>query len=540
MSLRRSPPKPPDVEGHLLGRAAEIGRVLARHGLADMRARGGSPREVRLARARRLRDALEELGPTFAKIGQILSTRPDLLPREFIEELSDLQENVEPLTESQVVSVMEAELGVPWEDVFETIEPTPLAAGTIGQVHRATLETGARVVVKVQRPDAGRDIYRDLGLLERFGEKATDRAGFRQLIDAPAVIEHLSNSLRRELDFSGEAANLDRMRDVLEPYNRLAVPGVYGELSSARLLVMEEVEGIPVLEAPDGPERSEAARQLLESYYRQILTEGFFHADPHPGNLKWWNERIYFLDFGMVGEVDARTRELLVVMLMAFAHGDSGFLTDLMLMLGGDERSTSIDLPRLQVEMDALVSRYSGLPLKDLQLGPILQSMTEVAARNDVRLPSSLMLIGKALAQMQLAAAELDPTLDPFALVSSYVTDQIGDQLRSRLKPERLAYDGQKLLLRGTRLAESVERLAGSRPGSKLQIELTGTNPLERTIRNAARRIALAVTAGACIVATGFTADVAAVDRWVPITLGTVGAVLAGGLLIDLLLRRPG
>src|SRR2546426_10139453 len=171
-----------------------------------MRETRGSADPIEI-RARRLRDALDELGPTFAKLGQILSTRPDLLPPEFIIELSSLQDDVAPLTEAEVVQVMEEELGVPWEDVFASIDSEPLAAGTIGQVHKATLESGERVVVKVQRPSARDEIMRDLGLLELFGEKVEGRQALSSVVDLPPAIDHLSASLKRELDFRQEAGN---------------------------------------------------------------------------------------------------------------------------------------------------------------------------------------------------------------------------------------------------------------------------------------------------------------------------------------------
>jgi predicted unusual protein kinase regulating ubiquinone biosynthesis (AarF/ABC1/UbiB family) len=535
---RRAAPEPEDVEGQLLGRASRIGRVLGSYGLRELRAQPAGDYASRRARAARLRQALEELGPTFAKLGQILSTRPDLLPPEFVEELATLQDRVTPLTEAEVVSVMEEELGVPWEDVFDSIEPTPLAAGTIGQVHRAVLEDGARVVVKVQRPQAGPDIYRDLGLLELFAEKTAERPAFRQLVDVPAVIDHLSTSLRRELDFRQEARNIERMREVLTPYPRLDVPQVMGELSTPRLLVMEEVQGVPIREAPLGDARREAAHQLLESYYRQILTEGFFHADPHPGNLKWWNDRIYFLDFGMVGEVDASTREHLLLMLMAFAQHDADFLTDVMLSLAGETQRTDLDLAGIRGDLGRLVDQYRSAALKDIQLGPILQRLTEIAARRHVRLPSALALTGKALAQMQLATAELDPTLDPFEVAGSYLFQDARGRLRGYADVQRLAYEGQKLKVRFSRLAEAIERLAGARPGPSLQVSFTGLERLEATIRNAARRVSLAITAGACIAAAGFTANQGAVDTWVPITLGVVGGVLVLGLVLDILFNR--
>src|SRR5947199_9297394 len=201
-----------EVEGRLLGRAARIAKVMTKYGLKE---RGSADVPLR-ERAKNLRHALEELGPTFAKLGQILSTRPDLLPPEFIQELSTLQDQVPPLTEAQVVQVMEQELGVPWEDVFESIETKPMAAGTIAQVHKATLADGSRVVAKVQRPTAEGDIMQDLGLFKLFAEKTEGRPAFRQVIDMPAIVQHLSDSLKRELDFTQEFSNIERMRTVLE------------------------------------------------------------------------------------------------------------------------------------------------------------------------------------------------------------------------------------------------------------------------------------------------------------------------------------
>src|SRR5712691_10284040 len=413
-----------EVEGPLLGRALRIGKVLAKYGLRE-RSGDGSIEE----RAASLRSALEELGPTFAKLGQILSTRPDLMPPEFVAELAKLQDDVPPLTEAEVVSVMEEELGVPWEDVFESIDPSPLAAGTIGQVHRSTLENGDRVVVKVQRPTAQGEILRDLGLLELFAEKTEHRAAFRQIVDLPAVIEHLSDSLRRELDFRQEAQNIDRMREVLAPFPRLGVARVYHELSTSRLLVQEEIQGVPVRQAPAGAARKEAASQLLESYYRQILTDGFFHADPHPGNLMWWQAKIYFIDLGMVGEVGAELRELLILMLMAFWQDDAAFLSDVVLMIAGSDQRADIDIDAFQEDLGALVARYRHLSLKEMQLGPILQEITEISIRRDVPLPASLTLIGKALAQVQLVTAELDPALDTSAVAGHFLMRKFRDEV---------------------------------------------------------------------------------------------------------------
>jgi predicted unusual protein kinase regulating ubiquinone biosynthesis (AarF/ABC1/UbiB family) len=520
----------PEVEGTLLGRAAQIGRVMARHGLTG---RGDSTRD----RARGFREALEELGPTFAKLGQILSTRPDLLPSEFVEELRSLQDQVPPMSEAEVVAVMEEELGVPWEDVFESVDPRPLAAGTIGQVHRARLETGEDVVVKVQRPTAREEILRDLGLMSLFAEKTQSRPVFRQIVDVPAVIAHLSDSLQRELDYTQEAANAERLREVLAPFSRLRVPEVHEAYTSRRLLVLERIDGVPVTQAPMGEARSEAARQLVESYFRQILAEGFFHADPHPGNMLWANDSVYFLDLGMVGEVPPQTRELVLLLLMAFWQEDAGFLTEVVLQLGGDEQRPDVDLAGLREDLAALLGTYRHASLQELELGPILQSITETATRHGVRLPASLALTGKALAQMQTAATVLDPTLDPFAAVGSFVLRDLLLRLRGSADPKRLFYEGQKLRVRATRLVAAFERVTGARPGPKLQVQIRGTE-LENVISSGARRLSVGLTGAAAILGSAITASAETVDAWVPLAFGACGAFLTGMLVVDILRRH--
>jgi len=528
----------PQTEPHLAARGTRIAAVMAKHGV---KALFGRPEEDgatgRRAQARHLRSALEELGPTFAKLGQVLSTRPDLLPPEFIEELATLQDNVPPLSEEEVVRVMEQELGVPWEDVFDTIDPAPLAAGTIAQVHRATLTGGERVVVKVQRPTAREEIEQDLALLELFAEKVSNRPGLKQVIDMGAVFEHLSASLHRELDFRQEASNIERMAEVLKAYSRLEVPEVFSGLSTSRLLVMEEIEGIPISKAPQGPERKEAARQLLESYYKQILVDGFFHADPHPGNLMWWKDRIYFLDFGMVGEVGADMREQLMLLLMAFWQEDVGFLTDVSLMLAGAIDRSDLDVTRFQEEIGELMAKYRTSSLADIQLGPILQEMTEVSIRHDVPLPASLALTGKALAQMQLATAELDPELDPFDVAGKFLMRQVLTGMGAKLDPKALFYRSQRLKVRFLRMVEAIERLVGARPGQKLEVNFRAAS-LEDTIRRAGRRLAIGLTAGAAVLASGLTAVSERVPPWVPVTFGVVGGLLTLSLVADLFVRR--
>ncbi len=527
-----------ETEPHLIARGTRIATVFAKHGIRELFGRPDEEGAVgRKRQAKRLRQALEELGPTFAKIGQILSTRPDLVPPEFIDELATLQDHVPPLSEEQVVRVMEQELGVPWEDVFNHIEPEALAAGTIAEVHRATLANGERAVVKVQRPDAREEIEQDLALLEVFAEKVGRRPGLKQVLDMEAVFEHLSDSLHRELDFRLEALNMGRMATVIEPFSRLRVPEVYGDYSTSRLLVMHDVGGGPIALA-EGEPRREAARQLLESFYKQIMVDGFFHADPHPGNLMWQPEEeiLYFLDLGMVGEVGPEMREQMMLLLMAFWQEDVGFLTDVSLMLANAIDRADLDVAAFSEEIGAMMAKYRTASLKDIQLGPVLQEMTEVSLRHGVPLPASLTLTAKALAQMQLAAAELDPELDPFDVAGKFLMGSVLRSMGGKLDPKTLFYQVQKMKVRALRVVEAIERLIGARPGQKLEVNFRATS-LESTIRRAGRRLALGLTAGAAILATSLSALSDRVPGWLPAAFGVVGGLFTLGLVVDLLRR---
>ena len=483
------PARADEPRERLLGRATEIGRVFARHGLRDDR----PPAD----RARRLREALEELGPTFAKLGQVLSTRPDLLPPEYIAELARLQDDMPPLTQAEVVSVLEAELGVPWEDAFAQIEPTPLAAGTIAQVHRATLPDGSGVVLKVQRPSAERQILEDLALLELFAEKAGNRPAFGRVVDLPAVFGYLAESLRRELDFSIEAASIERIRPLLQDFDRLAAPQVHLQLSTRRVLVMEEVRGVSVSEAAPEEARREAAHQLLSCYYQQVLGEGFFHADPHPGNLRWADGQVWFLDFGMVGELDPDVRLMLLLLVMAFWRDDAPFLAETLLMLSGPEAPAGLDLDDLERDLQELLSYVRHGSLAEIELGQILTGMARIAARHGVRMPASLSLAGKALAQVQLTAGQLDPELQPVELIGRFVARSLTRDLARNADPRVALYELQKFRVRSRRLFEGLERMTGARPGPGLQVEVRGLRELERSVRRMTIAIAAAALAAA-------------------------------------------
>jgi ubiquinone biosynthesis protein len=525
------PPRP-----HRISRGSEIAAVFAKHGLPELFYANETEDSstTRKRQARRLRSALEELGPTFAKIGQLLSTRPDLLPPEFVDELSQLQDRVTPLTEAQVVRVMEEDLGVPWEDVFETIEREPLAAGSIAQVHRASLAGGDKVVVKIQRPDANDLITQDLAVLKLFVETVGSRPGVRRWIDVPAVFNHVSAALQRELDFRIEARNAERMRAVLADFSRLGVPHVYADLSTSRLLVMRDVDGVPPAHAPAGPLRTDLAKQVVESFCKQILVDGFFHADPHPGNLMWQTaeQRLYFLDLGSCDEVDSGLREVMVLILTAFWQGDAAFLSDAILMLSDTSRSEP-DVEAFRRDVAGLMAKHVKGSGKQIELHSLLQDVVELSFRHGVPLPESLTLTAKALAQMQTVAAQLDPHLDPFDVAGKFLMRWVARRVIAGSDPKVLLYESQKLKVRIVRVFEALERLVGARPGHKTDFSFRAV-ALEETLGRASRRLALGMTAGFALLASAMTAVSDRVAVWASPLFGIVGAVFLVALVTDL------
>ena len=372
-----------------------------------------------------------------------------------------------------------------------------------------------------------------------FAAKAGDRPGLKAVIDLKAVFEHLSESLHRELDFRNEARNVQRMGEVIASFDRLAVPELYTDFSTGRLLVMGDVGGGPIGIAPDGPIRTDAARQLLESFYKQVMVDGFFHADPHPGNLMWQPEedKLYFLDLGMAGQVGPELREQMMLLLMAFWQNDVGFLTDVTLMMAGAIDRSDLDVDAFQGEISQLMGKYQGASIQEIQLGPVLQEMTEISLRYGVPLPASLTLTAKALAQMQLAAAQLDPTVDPFDVAGKFMMRSLLMGMGAKIDPKALFYQVQRLRVRGMRVIEAVERLIGARPGQKLEVNFRAAS-LEQTVRRAGRRLALGLVGAAALLGAAITTTSDKAKGWVPATLGAVGLLFIVLLLVDLVRDR--
>ena len=417
-----------------LRRFQQIAQILVRHGFGELVDLLGATPVFPLARVlrrrpslgppQRLRIALEELGPTFVKLGQVLSTRPDLLPPAYIAELARLQDAVPPAPWELVRAQIEAELGAPIDDVFATLDPEPLAAASLAQVHAATLPDGAEVVVKVQRPDIEATINVDLDILADAARLLQERTPLGELYDLPGIVEEFAATLRAELDFYREGHNADRFRANFadEPY--LYIPKVYWEYTTRRVLVMERIRGIKIddIAALDaaGYDRYRIGLHAARMIIKEVLEDGFFHADPHPGNFFVMpGEVIGAMDFGMVGYLSRRTRTDLVRLYVAAIQLDEEAVVDQLVRMG--VVGGAVDRMGLQHDIGRLLRKYAGLPLKAIRARDVMEEAMPIAFRHHLRLPPELWLLGKTLAMMEGVGLKLVPDFDMFAVSRPYV-----------------------------------------------------------------------------------------------------------------------
>lgn len=490
-------------------RYVEIGRLLLKHARADVDPTA-DPDDVP-PEAEELADDLEKMGPTFIKLGQLLSTRADLLPPQYTVALSRLQDDIEAMRPDVVEDVFADEIGMTVMDAFEWFDPEPLASASLGQVHRARLANGHEVVVKVQRPEAKQRIRDDLDAIEGLGSwmdahtRAGKRMGFGELI------EQFRQSLEAELDYKREAANLGRLREIVEPYNRLLVPRPVKELTTTRVLTMDYVPGRKVTEITDvgrtdvdGPELCD---QLFRAYLDQILVAGFFHADPHPGNITLTDiGQLGLLDLGMVARVEPRMQDALARLLVAVSEGrgeEAGRVT------------ISISTPLDDFDEEAfvrgsaaLVAKSEGADMGDVAVGTLVMEISRLAYETGLRQPPELSLLGKALLNLDQIAARLDPHFDP----TSAIRDHADSVMQERLKPSRermyaTALDAREFL---EELPGRLNRLLDSASKGELQMKVEAIDEKEllRGMRQIANRVTMGLVLAALVVAAAMLMQV--------------------------------
>jgi ubiquinone biosynthesis protein len=453
-----------------------------------------------------VRLALEELGPTFIKFGQILSTRPDLLPPTYITELSRLQDRVPPVPLETIKDVIEEELGQPVEQLFASFDPIPIAAASLAQVHGAVLPDGREVVVKVQRPNIQQTIRLDLDILHDLARLAQDRTPLGEAYDLVEIAEDFAISLRAELDYRREGRNADRFRANFADEPHVCIPEVHWEYTTARILVLERINGIkiddiPALEAA-GHDRYQLALHSARLIVQEVLEDGFFHADPHPGNIiAMPGEVIGLMDFGTVGYLTPTDRTNLVRLFIVAVQLDAISIVDQLVRMGVAQ--PTVDRRMLQRDVQRLLLKYQGISLKELQFSELLEEIRIVVYQHHLRLPSDLWLLAKTLVMMEGVGKTLYPDFDIFAVSRPYVRRFIQRMwLPTEWGPSVMRYATAWSDLIGN-LPQQTIRLLGQLERGELKVQLHLTDMPRATGRldRIANRVILSVLLAAFIVA---------------------------------------
>lgn len=377
----------------------------------------------------RLRCLLEELGPMFVKMGQILANRSEILPQRFCDELRKLRTDVDPVPFGTVRDCLKAEYRRPMEDVFEWVDEEPLGSASLAQVHRARLKTGEEVAVKVQRPGAQQIMAQDIDIMRSLVRMASRFVKTDQFVDLHDVVEELWQSFREETNFLMEARNLEDFHTFHKDTKGIACPRPYLGLCTEHVVVMDYIEGISIAD-PEGLVRAgydlkQLGARIVEDYSTQVLDDGFFHADPHAGNIIVKDNVIYFIDLGMVGRMSNHDRLIVKDIIYSVAEGDVSKLKDSLMRFAvsrGD--SDSLDHASFLSDLDYIVADFAGLDLKDLDIGEFLTSLVNLARKNDVELPSVVTMFARGMVTLEGLLSEYMPDINMIEIISSHIAHE--------------------------------------------------------------------------------------------------------------------
>ena len=533
---------------NLISRQGEIVEVFLRHGWDYMRRLlvGKAPEEPDIPPPAVLRNILTDLGPVYIKFGQLLSTRPDLLPPAYIEALSTLQSTVPPVDAITIQAFLREQLDP--EAVFAEVHYSAIASGSIGQVHRAVLKNGQPVALKIQRPGIETRVRRDMALIRDIA-KLVSSTQFGQRYNIIALADEFSSALNAELDFTTEATYTDQLRQNLAKSQwfetkQLAIPEIIWPLTQPKVLVMQWLDGQPLLAAAMGPQdataetRNAFSRLLFRTFFQQYFIDGFFHADPHPGNIFYLNDgRIALLDCGMMGRLDPRTRSTLTEMVLAVVSSDAQRCAQLTLQLA--EPLQDVDLAKLEFDYSRLLARYYGLSLKSFNTAAAFAEILEAGTRNHLRWPANIGLFTKSLANLEGVARQFNPQIN--------LIDEIRPLMADLFRQQLIGDDPLQALLRTglefRNLSLSAPRQFGflldrlSEETLTWNVSIKDLTSLQRSIEQAANRrsfstVVAALIIGAAIISSNQT-NVQL--QWLSTSLFAAATLLGIWLIISIL-----
>jgi predicted unusual protein kinase regulating ubiquinone biosynthesis (AarF/ABC1/UbiB family) len=536
---------------NLLARQGEILEVFLRHGWDYMRRLlvGKAAEEPEIPPPEVLRNILTDLGPVYIKLGQLLSTRPDLMPPDYIQALSSLQSTVPAVPATEMESFIRQQLPQPPETLFSEISYAAIAAGSIAQTHKAVLKTGQVVALKVQRPGIELRVERDMALIRDIaGLIATTQFG--QLYNVVELAEEFSNALAAELDFTTEATYTDQLRQNLAQSHwfdpkQLVIPQVFWSLTRPKLLTLEWLEGQPLLTATlSGNAQTIAAQRqaittlLFRAFFQQFFVNGFFHADPHPGNLYYLNDgRVALLDCGMMGRLSPQNRSTLTEMVLAIVSSDAQRCAQLTLQIS--EPLQPIDLVRLQSDYSRLLSRYYGLSLERFNTAEAFGAILEAGTRNHLRWPANIGLFTKSLANLEGAARQFNPSVNLIEEIRPLMVDLFRQQLVGDYPLQAILRTG----LEFRNLSLSAPRQFGfildrlSNETLTWNVNIQDLEQLPRSIEQAANRRAFSTVVAALIIGAAIlsSSQAATQFKWLSNGLFATASLLGLWLLVSIL-----
>ena len=545
-----------------LGRLHDIAAVLIRYGFGDLVRRTGlagvlertgralhwhvSDELARLEPPARVRRVLEELGPSFVKLGQILSTRVDLFSPEWITEFSKLQDSAIALPFSELRAQLTEDLGELPENIFPRLETQALAAASLAQVHRAWLSDGTPVVLKIRRPGIRPLVEADLRLLKRLAEIVESEAPDLRRYRPKEVVRQFTLSLRRELDFSAEGRSAERIAANFEAQADIVIPRIYWEWTCERLNVQDYIDGIPgrdtaALDA-SGLDRVLLAQRGSDAVLKMILEDGFFHADLHPGNIYFLpDNQIAFIDFGMVGRISEERRYQIAILLHGLVSHDAEIVSEILLDWSDN---TDADSSVLQNEIDAFVDQYHGVQLRKIDIARMLSELLAILRDHGLTLPPDLALLIKAFITLEGLGRQLNPAFDMMKSSSP----MIKRAMKAHTAPDALAKRGWRALLDSVSLITSLPKdlsrlLRIARRGKiQLQVELLPLKHFSDKIDRAASRLALSVITAALIIGSAIVHNAESNSSSGLSTLGLLGFIAAasGGVWVLISIWRSG
>lgn len=540
----------PQKAGYLYGRLSrgETRREEERYGLTSASRRARMHQIVSILRSTKafqgemtpakLRGILEALGPTFVKVGQILSMRSEILPREYCDELTKLRADVEPMSLDEVVEAVETEYGRPLSAVFSRFHPVPLGSASVAQVHRATLVTGEDVAVKVQRPGVQTTMANDIDILRkltRYSRFIWIRDSF---MDLDKMVDEFWDSFVEETNFLAEAHNLCEFKALNADCAFIDCPRPYLDLCTEHVLVMDYVEGFSLAD-PDrieeaGYDLKEIGVKLVDNYAKQVLDDGFFHADPHPGNIIISDRRIVYIDLGMVGRLSVASRSCMNAIIMAVGENDvHAVVRGLMRLSVSDPRT--VDQPRLTEDVDAIVSDFGGVKLQDLDLGQMAFALIEMARKDNVELPAVITMMARGLVTLEGVLDRLTPDANMVEIIRAHMLAADGPAGLAKRELKDLSLDARRALHGTLEFGGEMGEIARQITRGQLKVNMGIADPTE-TLRPLSRMIehlTLGVVIAGLLVASSIVYFAGTHPRILGIpVIGLLGYLIAGALAL--------